>query len=396
MQPVLNVEDVKAVENGLSEQGVSISELMRRARGAAAEEVMRLEDVHAVAILVGFGNNGGDGWVASQVLQSHGYSVTVVSPVEPADYADVVAPHTNNVDKYSRGSVLVVAGSSRYPGAAVMAAKAAARAGAGYVTLAVPVTIAPLIQMQLPEVPVVGVAAEQDGTFSAAARPVILKLAERSSATLVGPGMRVTGGTVAVVSALINSKAPLVVDADGLNCLARLTNGHLDEFPEVTRRDAPLVLTPHCRELGRLVGLADTPPDSLTAALEAARRIVWADGGSELCVVAKGTATACVGVEAALLPEPGTASLATAGSGDVLGGIICALLARTPDDIEDLPLIAAFGCEVHAVAGSRAAKRYGSRGVMAGDIADEVGLAVDELEDHVSSLVAGAAEDQEP
>lgn len=541
MQPVLNVEDVKAVENGLSEQGVSISELMRRAGGAAAEEVMRLEDVHAVAILVGFGNNGGDGWVASQVLQSHGYSVTVVSPVEPeeiksdlarlvaksaedagveivvgppredlmeilsssdlvldamlgtgfhgepkppfdiwidtvnaagvpvvsidvpsglsaqtghapgacivadetvtmlclkpglisdegrdvtggiivaplaeqtertvldndptawrvepADYADVVAPHTNNVDKYSRGSVLVVAGSSRYPGAAVMAAKAAARAGAGYVTLAVPVTIAPLIQMQLPEVPVVGVAAEQDGTFSAAARPVILKLAERSSATLVGPGMRVTGGTVAVVSALINSKAPLVVDADGLNCLARLTNRHLDEFPEVTRRDAPLVLTPHRRELGRLVGLADTPPDSLTAALEAARRIVWADGGSELCVVAKGTATACVGVEAALLPEPGTASLATAGSGDVLGGIICALLARMPDDIEDLPLIAAFGCEVHAVAGSRAAKRYGSRGVMAGDIADEVGLAVDELEDHVSSLVAGAAEDQEP
>lgn len=63
MQPVLNVEDVKAVENGLSEQGVSISELMRRAGGAAAEEVMRLEDVHAIAILVGFGNNGGTaGW----------------------------------------------------------------------------------------------------------------------------------------------------------------------------------------------------------------------------------------------------------------------------------------------------------------------------------------------
>ncbi len=534
VQPVLNVEDVKAVENGLSEQGVSVSELMRRAGGAAADEVMRLESVQSVTILVGFGNNGGDGWVAAQILLQHGYDVTVVSPVEPGeiksdiarlvaqraqqagvaivigpprqdlqkiiadtdlvldamlgtgfhgapkppfdiwidtvmasgvpvisidvpsglsaqtghapgacitadetvtmlclkpglisdegrdvtggiivaplaeqtertvldsdpvawrvepiDYADVIQPHVSNVDKYSRGSVLVVAGSSRYPGAAVMAAKAAARAGAGYVTLAVPVTIAPLIQMQVPEIPVVGVAAEQDGTFSSAARPTILKLAERNSATLVGPGMRVTAGTVAVVSALMSSEAPLVVDADGLNCLARLTNYQIDDYPEVTRRDAPLILTPHRRELGRLVGLADTPPDSLTAALEAARRIVWADGGSEICVVAKGTATACVNVEAALLPEPGPAALATAGSGDVLGGIISALLARTPKDIEDLPLIASLGCEIHAVAGNRAAKKHGSRGVMATDIIEEIGLAADELEDHVESLLAG-------
>ena len=79
MQPVLNVEDVKAVENGLSEQGVSISELMRRAGGAAAEEVMRLEDVHAVAILVGFGNNGGDGFAAARLLMDQGIRADVHS-----------------------------------------------------------------------------------------------------------------------------------------------------------------------------------------------------------------------------------------------------------------------------------------------------------------------------
>ena len=110
------------------------------------------------------------------------------------------------------------------------------------------------------------------------------------------------------------------------------------------------MLTPHRRELGRLMGLPDTPPDSLTSALEASRRIVWADGGSELVIVAKGTATACVGVETALLPKPGPASLATAGSGDVLSGIIGALLAHHVPDGELLPLLCALGCEIHGTA----------------------------------------------
>lgn len=533
VQPVLNVEDVKAVENGLSKEGVSVSELMRRAGGAVADEVMRLEDIRKVAILVGFGNNGGDGWVAAAQLFRHGYDVTVVSPIEPdeiksdiarlvaqhtrdaevpivvgppredleqlledsdlivdamlgtgfhgepkapfdiwintvnaseapviavdvpsglsaqtghapgeciiadetltmlclkpglisdmgrdvtggivvaplaeqtervvlesdpvawrvesQDYAEVLQPTINNMDKYSRGSVLVVAGSSRFPGAALMAAKAAARAGAGYVTLAVPVTVAPLLQQQVPEIPVVGMAADQGGTFAKQAIPAILKLAERNSSTLVGPGMRVTAGTISVVSALLNAEVPLVVDADGLNCLSRLTNNALDQFPEVTRRDKPLVLTPHRRELGRLVGLQDTPPDSLTACLEAARRIVWSDGGSEICVVAKGSATACVGVEAALLPEPGTSVLSTAGSGDVLSGIISALLAKDPEDKEELSLLCSLGCEIHALAGSRAAKRYGSHGAMATDIISEIGLASDSLEQHVEELLS--------
>ena len=114
------------------------------------------------------------------------------------------------------------------------------------------------------EIPVVGVAATKDGTFDAEAAPVLVKLAERSDACVAGPGMRVTAGTVAVCSKLIGSKAPLVMDADALNCLARLTSNRLDNFPELIRRPAPLILTPHRRELGRLMGLPDTPPDSLT------------------------------------------------------------------------------------------------------------------------------------
>lgn len=534
MQPVLNVEDILAVEQNLAKEGVSVSELMHRAGAAAAAEVSRLDGVEHVVVLAGFGNNGGDGWVAAETLHKSGVAVKVVTPCEPAalrsdlarivsrsaieagveyivgpardelsdlfmrsdavldamlgtgfhdapvppfsiwidalnesgarvisvdvpsglsaqtghapgsvviadvtitmlalkpglladegrdvcgsivvaplaeqtqrlvyeadpvawrcesaDYLDVLVPQTNVVDKYTRGSVLVVGGSTRFPGAAIMAAKAAARAGAGYVTLAVPEPVVDIARAHLLEIPVVGLAADTDGTFSNAARAQVAELAEHRSAVLVGPGMCVTGGSVGVVSTLLETKVPLVIDADGLNCLARLTSNRVDEFPELMRRDAPLVLTPHRRELGRLVGM-EKSPDSLTAALDAARRIVWSDGGSELAVVAKGTATACVGVEIALLPKPGPSCLATAGSGDVLAGITVGLLARSADT-ENLCLLTALACEVHGCAASIAQDRYGTRGVMAGDLIDVVGLALDAVEDHASFYGAGLA-----
>ena len=535
MQPVLNIEDIRAVEQRLADVGVSVSELMHRAGGAAAQEVRRLEVASGVAVLAGFGNNGGDGWVAAEELHAEGIKVRVVTPVEPdelhgdlarmvakaaveagveyvtgpsrdeldellsesdvvldamlgtgfhdapeapfsiwidavnasgarvvavdvpsglsaqtghapgavvvadvtitmlalkpgllsddgrdtcgsivvaplaeqtarlvyeadpvawrceaSDYLDVLAPPTCAVDKYARGSVLVVGGSARFPGAAIMASKAAARAGAGYVTLAVPETIANICRMHLLEIPVIGLPAEPDGTFSNSCRSLLAEMAPKRSSVLVGPGMCVTGGTVGVVSTLLEADVPLVIDADGLNSLSRLTAGRIDEFPELLRRERPLVLTPHRRELGRLVGLGDTPPDSLTSALEAARRIVWSDGGSELVVVAKGTATACVGVEIALLPKPGPACLATAGSGDVLAGIMAAQLARGCDT-ESLPTLAALACEIHGYAGSIAQERFGTRGVMAADIIDAVGLASDAVEDHAAFSDAGDA-----
>lgn len=300
------------------------------------------------------------------------------------DYVDLLEPPSNAVDKFTRGSVLVVGGSSRFPGAPMMAAMAAARAGAGYVTLAVPAQIAPIVQSQMLEIPVVALPCEADGTFSLKAADLVAELAEKRSATLVGPGMRVTSGTVGIVSTLLAGKRPLVVDADGLNCISRLTSNRVDDFPELLRRDAPLIMTPHRMELARLVGLQDTPPTSLTSAMEAARRIVWSDGGSEVCVVAKGSATACVSVDVAILPKPGPAALATAGSGDVLGGVMAALLARTGVENEDLPLLAAMACEMHGYAGTIAAERYGSRGVMARDIIDALGLAEDAFEEEVA------------
>ena len=529
MQPVLNIEDVRLVEDRLTEVGVSISELMHRAGNAAAQEVLHMGDVRQVTVLAGHGNNGGDGWVAAESLKARGIIARVVSAVEPddiksdlarvvaqsaveagveviiapprqeleellnhtdialdaifgtgfhgeprapfdiwieclnasgtrvvsvdvpsglsaqtghaegdcviadvtvtmlslkpglitdlgrdacgsivvaplaeqterllieadpvawraelADYLGVMPQPSNAVDKFSRGSVLVVGGSSRFPGAPMMAAMAAARAGAGYVTLAVPASIAPIVQSQMLEIPVVALPATSEGTFAPEADDYVARLAKNKDAVLVGPGMRVGTGPAGIVSKMLRSDVPLVIDADGLNCLARLTENNVDEYPELLRRTAKLVLTPHRGELGRLVGLADTPPDSLTSSLEAARRIVWTDGGSEICVVAKGSATACVGVEAAVLPKPGPAALATAGSGDVLSGIMASLLAQTNIDDTDLPVLCSFACEVHGYAGSIAAERFGSRGAIARDVIDAIGLASDTLAEHVS------------
>lgn len=529
MQPVLNIEDVKCVEVALTRAGVSVSELMHRAGYAAAQEVLELGDVDNVVVLTGLGNNGGDGWVAAEVLLGRGVNVKVVSPIEPdqlsgdlarqvaqsavragvsllvgpsrdeledllstadvaldcmlgtgfhgevrapfdiwiecvnasparvvsvdvpsglsgqtghaasacvvadmtvtmlalkpglladdgrdvcgaivvaplaeqterlvvdadpvawrtdlGDYLEVLPSHAAAVDKFSRGSVLVVGGSRRFTGAAVMAARAAARMGAGYVTLATPASAAFVAQSHLLEIPVVPLPEDADGVLTADARDVLVKLAERSSAVLVGPGMRVTAGTVGAVSALLETDVPLVVDADGLNCISRLTNGNLPEFPEVTRRRAPLVLTPHRGELGRLVSKDSPAPSSLAEQLEAARKVLWADGGSELVVVAKGTATGCVGVSRAVLPKPGPASLATAGSGDVLAGMMVSALAQHAGEDVDLALLAAYVCEIHGYAGTLAAERVGTRAVMATDVIDVIGLAADALEEHVT------------
>ncbi len=533
MQPVLNVEDVRRVEQDLTAAGVSLAELMRRAGHAAAQEVLNLGDVEHVIIFAGPGNNGGDSWVAAELLHRAGASVEVVCSEDPAeiqspleamvaksaqeagvsyvvapskndierrlqeasvaldgifgtgfhgeihapydiwinainesgikvvsidvpsgisaqtgeganpyvmaevtvtmislkpglisgkgrdacgaivvaplaeqsekfivdadpvawrvdtaDYVDVIPAPTVDIDKYSRGSVLVVAGSKHYPGAAILAAEAAARAGAGYVTLCVPSCIATVCRTHLTSIPVVALPSSDSGTFAISAKADLIKLAKSRDVVVAGPGMGVSADTVSLVTALLETKVPLVLDADALNSMARMTTDSIDNFPELIRREAPLVLTPHRKELGRLVGMNDAPPESLASSMEAARRIVWADGGSDICVIAKGEATACVGVEIALLPKPGPLSLATAGTGDILAGIVGAFLARHMNEEDVLPLMCAMACETHATAARLAAEEFGLYGALSSDIVKKVGLALDNVEERTTLLAA--------
>ena len=193
--------------------------------------------------------------------------------VEPGDLVDYFAPLPTNIDKYSRGSVLIVAGSAQYPGAAIMAAKSAARAGAGYVAVAAPDACANLIRMALPSIPVFAIPSDSRGSFGAAARMTVCEIAKKYSCVLCGPGMTTSAGAMQVVSGLLELDVPLILDADALNCLAKIAIDGIDSNPEMYRREQPLVMTPHYRELSRLV--AGDEVNDLGTAIAAAQKVVW-------------------------------------------------------------------------------------------------------------------------
>ena len=171
------------------------------------------------------------------------------------------------------------------------------------------------------------------------------------------------------------------MDADALNCLSRLAIDGIDKTPDLYRREAPLILTPHHRELSRLVG--DAPVDDLSTAIDAAQRIEWAVGSDNLVVVAKGATTAIVGVEKVLIPIAGPASLATAGSGDVLAGILAGIVATSHGEADRWELLAAYGVAVHSYTGFAAAAEYGEKSVIATHLIDLIGEAMQLVENEV-------------
>lgn len=260
--------------------------------------------------------------------------------------------------KFSAGAVVVVAGAPRYPGAAVLAARGAQRAGAGYVIGAVSEAAAAALHAVAPEViawpwpanpPAAGVGAWLSE-----------RLGERGDAIVAGPGLGDGEAAEQLIAAALGTALPVVLDADGLAPFAG--------EPERLQRSAPLVLTPHAGELGRLLGRssAQIGESRLGSAREAAER-------SGAVVVLKGddTIIADPGGHVAVndLPAP---ALATAGTGDVLAGAMGALLAA------GLPAFTAASAAVrlHARAGRTAALRCGSAdGVVAWDVAESLPAA---------------------
>ena len=308
------------------------------------------------------------------------------------DSLDFLSPLPSNIDKYSRGSALIVGGSATYPGAIIMAAKAAARAGAGYVAVATPDTCANIVRMAVPSVPVIAMPSDARGAFSSLAAASITQLAQKFDAVLCGPGMTSTTGCIDVVQSLMRTDAAIILDADALNCLTKLAGGNVTLHPDLYRRDAPLIMTPHYRELSRLVG--GRRIRHLNAALKAAQEVVWAVGSSDLLVIAKGPQTAVVTPERCVLPVGGPAALATAGSGDVLAGILAGTLAST-HDVESWELLASHAVAVHSHCGFAAAKKFGERSVIATDLIDFIGPALQRVEDAAFDELANYGFDED-
>lgn len=299
--------------------------------------------------------------------------------VQAGDLIDYITSLPASIDKYSRGSVLVVAGSASYPGAAMMAAKAAARAGAGYVAVAAPDACANLIRMALPSIPVHAIPSDSRGAFGAAARMIVCELAQKYDCVLCGPGMTTGAGCMQVVTGLMELDVPLVLDADALNCLSHIAIDGIEKTPDMYRREAPLIMTPHYRELSRLVGEEDEVFD-LGTAIDAAQKILWAGGSDNMVIVCKGPTTAVVGVERVLIPASGPASLATAGSGDVLAGIISGTIATLHAEVDVWELALSYAVSIHSYTGFAAAAEYGEKSVIATDLIDVIGEAMQLVE----------------
>jgi NAD(P)H-hydrate epimerase len=238
-----------------------------------------------------------------------------------------------------------------------MSSLAAIRAGAGYATVAVPADLEAIFEAGRPEVMSVGCPGG-DGRLAPGSLKAVLRTFERAAAGVLGPGLGRDPGSVELArEAAAAIEAPLVVDADGLNAFA-------GEISRIAGRKGPTVLTPHAGELGRLLGRE--------SAEIAARRLFFAREAAQeagAVVVLKGDDTIVTDGDRVAVNVVSAPALATAGTGDVLSGVIAAMLARGLE-----PFAAACaGVLAHARAGNRAAARIGAaESTIATDVIDSI------------------------
>jgi NAD(P)H-hydrate epimerase len=237
-----------------------------------------------------------------------------------------------------------------------MAALASIRAGAGYATVAVPADLEQIFEIKLTEAMSIG-CASRDGRLRPAASEQILGAAERAACVVLGSGMGREQGTQRLIQELTERiEAPLVIDADGLNA-------HAGRIENLAKRRGPLVLTPHAGEMGRLL---DRDSDEIGAKrAESAREAAQRTGG---IVLLKGDDTIVTDGERFAVNAISSPQLATAGTGDVLSGMIAALIARGME-----PFAATCAAVVaHSRAGREAGERVGHDSVIAGDVIESI------------------------
>lgn len=274
-------------------------------------------------------------------------------------------PRPDNSHKGTYGKLMAVVGCVNYVGAALLSCTAASRVGAGLVTGAVAKPVWPVVAGRLAEatwLPLPTGIGEEEGVISAEAAPLVANALAGYDVLLLGCGLSQKPTTAAFVRALLAQLPDLpgvVIDADGLNCLAKQEN-----WP--TLLPARAVLTPHAAELGRLAGLpvAELVKQRWRLALEKAA--AW-----KTVLLAKGPYTVIADPDGWLAVLPvATAALATAGTGDVLAGTIAGLLAQGLD-----PFYAAcVGAWLHGTAGLRCAETMGNSGVLASDLLPQLPL----------------------
>ncbi len=272
------------------------------------------------------------------------------------------------------GRVLVVGGSRGMIGAPALAGNAALRGGAGLATLAVPEPIQLAVATLCPCATSLPLACNASGELVPESIRQVLDVAEQCSVLAVGPGMGIGGGQKNLIRACLEQTKPVVLDADGLNNLQGMEGW-------VAWRRCPLVLTPHPGEFARLTGLkgADVQSDRMKHAVDAAQR--WNDQfvkttaeALPLVLVLKGAGTVVTDGQGVYVNNTGNPGMATGGAGDVLTGLLAAVLAQGM-----LPFGAAcLAVNAHGHAGDLAAEKLGQVSLIATDLLDFLPAAMQE------------------
>ncbi len=279
-------------------------------------------------------------------------------------------PRPRDGHKGTFGHVLCLAGSLAFPGAAVLCVRAALRGGAGLATLGYPSALRTVIGAHL--LCEMGHALPDElGALGPVAVDEALALAATRDAVALGPGLARAPVTAAFAREIaLRTERPLVLDADGLNAF----EGHADELGAAA---GPRILTPHPGEAARLLGCSTA---DVAADREGAAQRLAASTGA--VVVLKGAGTLICDGQSVAVNATGNPGLATGGSGDVLTGLIAALLAQGL-----APRAAALlGAHLHGRAGDLAAGELGEQGMIASDVLDRLPLA---LREHARTHACG-------
>ena len=302
-----------------------------------------------IGLKAGLFTGEGPGVAGEVVFDALGVPAELYRQVAPcayriglADFAGVLGPRPRHAHKGDFGHVLVIGGDEGMPGAPRLAAEGAVRSGAGLVTVATRAAHAAAVPALRPELMARGVES------AAALRPLL----ERATVVAAGPGLGASEWSRTMLDAALGARRPLVLDADALNLIA---SGAAGPVP------GGAVLTPHPGEAGRLLGAttAEVEADRFAAVARLRERsgaVVVLKGAGSLVDDGEGLVSVC---------GAGNPGMASAGMGDVLCGVIAALMAQGLSPSE----AARAGVCAHAEAGDRAARAGGERGMLAGDLA---------------------------
>jgi NAD(P)H-hydrate epimerase len=264
------------------------------------------------------------------------------------------------------GHIFILAGSAQFSGAAVLCSEAAIRSGAGMVTLGIPASLNnPIIKIKPKEVMTFPLPETKDKTLSPAAFKKIKNFTKNTDVLVIGPGLSQNKSTQSLVRKTISQiNKPLVIDADGLNALA----GYLETLYTIRHKLYAKVLTPHPGEMSRILGISITKIQRNRK--EIAKKFAC---DYNLAVVLKGNKTVVADYNGNLyVNQTGNPGMATAGSGDVLTGIIAAFLGQGLNGFE----AAKYATFLHGLAGDLAAKEKTQMGMIASDIIAKIPQAI--------------------